>query len=450
MTSRYSAQADVSPVVDRNLFDGLLRPAADGRGRLDAYLPAPTVQSHAAMLERLAGGDLGLVWFGGTQEGVGDISIWFSRLPQEADRWSDPVQLTDDQTRSEQNPVLFVTPTGQLWLLYTAQLAGNQDTAEVRRRISSDDGLTWGPPETLFPASERGGVFIRQPVVVTSTGRWLLPIFSCARVPGEKWSGDLDTSAVMISDDEGTTWREAAVPDSTGCVHMNIVGLPDGTLLALFRSRWADFIYRSRSTDNGETWSAPVPTQLPNNNSSLQQRLLADGRIAVIYNHSSRLDATARRENLYDEIDDEGLVEPGNNSADPAEVPAPVESTDAAATPDRLLGCAASADVPGLLRRRRRNLCGRRQPGRGRRLLPDQQLPGRAEPRVFLPGRAPGARRPSRPRLHLLPADHQARSRAGQLDPRRLMTAHTQPRPVAVVTGVSSGIGAAIAQRLLD
>ena len=328
MTSRYSAQADVSPVVDRNLFDGLLRPAADGRGRLDAYLPAPTVQSHAAMLERLAGGDLGLVWFGGTQEGVGDISIWFSRLPQEADRWSDPVQLTDDQTRSEQNPVLFVTPTGQLWLLYTAQLAGNQDTAEVRRRISSDDGLTWGPPETLFPASERGGVFIRQPVVVTSTGRWLLPIFSCARVPGEKWSGDLDTSAVMISDDDGTTWREAAVPDSTGCVHMSIVGLPDGTLVALFRSRWADFIYRSRSTDNGETWSAPVPTQLPNNNSSLQQRLLADGRIAVIYNHSSRLDATARRENLYDEIDDEGLVEPGNNSADPAEVPAPVESTD--------------------------------------------------------------------------------------------------------------------------
>ena len=287
------------------------------------------MQNHAAMLERLGTGDLGLVWFGGTQEGVGDISIWFSRLPEGADRWSDPVQLSDDSSRSEQNPVLFVTPGGDLWLLYTAQLAGNQDTAEVRRRISTDDGSSWGPTETLFPATERGGVFIRQPVVVTASGRWLLPIFSCVRVPGQKWSGDHDTSAVMISDDQGGSWREVAVPDSTGCVHMNIVELPDGTLHALFRSRWADFIYQSRSSDDGDSWSVPVPTALPNNNSSIQQRLLADGRIAVIYNHASRLDATARRENLYDEIDDEGLVE-----SDPTAAPTAASAVPEAAGSD--------------------------------------------------------------------------------------------------------------------
>jgi predicted neuraminidase len=325
MTTRYAAQSGVTPVVDRDLFDGRLRPTNDDTGRQDAYLPAATLQNHAAMLERLGNGDLGLAWFGGTQEGVGDISIWFSRLPDGADRWSDPVQLTHDSSRSEQNPVLFAAPTGQLWLLYTAQLAGNQDTAEVRRRLSDDDGATWGPQETLFPATERGGVFIRQPIVVARNSRWLLPIFSCVRISGRKWSGDHDTSAVMISDDQGGTWREVAVPGSTGCVHMNIVELPDGALHALFRSRWADHIYQSRSNDDGETWSAPTPTVLPNNNSSIQQRLLADGRIAVIYNHSSRLDATARRENLYDEIDDQGLVEPDTTARPSAEPAAPVD-----------------------------------------------------------------------------------------------------------------------------
>ncbi|MFJ6653846.1 exo-alpha-sialidase [Microbacterium sp. NPDC091313] len=306
--SRYARQADVPARFDSSLLDGVVRATPDAERR-EAYLPAPAVQNHAAFLERLPGGDLGLAWFGGTQEGVSDISIWFARLAPHAAQWSQPVRVTDDPTRSEQNPVLFTAPDGALWLLYTAQRAGNQDTAEVRRRVSRDDGRTWSEVETLFPATADGGVFIRQPIVVTRSGRWLLPIFHCVSRPGHAWDGGLDTSAVMISDDAGASWREVAVPESTGCVHMSIIERADGTLHALFRSRRADAIHRSVSDDDGETWSVPVPTSLPNNNSSLQQRLLADGRIAVVYNHSSRHDARGRRESLYDEIDDEGIVE---------------------------------------------------------------------------------------------------------------------------------------------
>ncbi len=117
----------------------------------------------------------------------------------------------------------------------------------------------------------------------------------------------------MISDDQGGTWRERPVPGSTGCVHMNVHQLPDTTLLALFRSRWADAVYRSHSTDGGETWSEPVRIELPNNNSSVQYVPLADGRLALVYNHSSRADATARRASLYDEIDDEGRGRQGSD-----------------------------------------------------------------------------------------------------------------------------------------
>ena len=50
-----------------------------------------------------------------------------------------------------------------------------------------------------------------------------------------------------------------------------------------------------------------MPTELPNNNSSIQFTVLDDGRLALIYNHSQADAQTERRLSLYDEIDDEGL-----------------------------------------------------------------------------------------------------------------------------------------------
>ena len=294
--------------------DGVVK-TADGASF--AYLPAPTVQSHAANLLTLPDGRLGCVWFGGTQEGVPDISIWFSTLEPVSSQWSSPQQLSDDSTRSEQNPILFTNTDGALWLLYTAQKAGNQDTAEVRRRISLDSGRIWGAVETLFPANETGGVFVRQLPVVLPSGRLIIPIFRCITTPGEKWVGNSDDSAVMISDDAGATWTEHVLPGSLGCVHMNIQPVADGSLLALFRSRWADSIYESRSTDDGSTWSEPVPTELPNNNSSIQFVALTDGRLALVYNHSRAGEGTARRLSLYDEIDDDGLADEQGQVAEP-------------------------------------------------------------------------------------------------------------------------------------
>ena len=280
----------------------LIHACPDDPQRFEADIPAPCVQNHAANLMPLPNGDIGCVWFGGTQEGIADISIYFSRLTPNAASWTAPVKLSEDPTRSEQNPILFPAPDGKLWLLYTAQKSGNQDTAIVRYRVSEDNGFTWGPIGTLF---ERAGTFVRQPVVVLDNGDWLVPVFYCTTDPGEKWVGNNDTSAVMISADQGKTWREYEVPDSVGCVHMNIEKMPDGTLLALFRSRWADHIYSSRSIDNGRSWTAPQPIALPNNNSSIQFTRLANGHLALVFNDISSAQATERRLSLYDEIEDE-------------------------------------------------------------------------------------------------------------------------------------------------
>ena len=287
------------------IADGVIRRATDDPDRLDAFIPSPCVQNHAANLMPLANGDLGCVWFGGTQEGMSDISVYFSRLTRGATQWSPAEKLSDDPTRSEQNPVLFPAPDGTLWLMWTAQLAGNQDTALIRRRLSGDNGKSWGPIETLFPERRGRGTFIRQPIVVLDNGDWLLPVFYCHSTPGKKWNGDEDTSAVKISSDAGVTWRDVDVPGSRGCVHMCIERLTDGSLLAMYRSRWADYIYQSRSSDHGRAWSAPVATALPNNNSSIQFTCLANGHLALVFNDSSAASATERRLSLYDEIEDD-------------------------------------------------------------------------------------------------------------------------------------------------
>ena len=279
-----------------------LHPHPDDASRLISDIPSPCVQNHAANLMPLPNGDLACVWFGGSQEGKSDISIYFSRLPAGKSCWTPAVKLSDDDTRSEQNPILFPAPDGRLWLLYTAQKSGNQDTSIIRYRISEDNGQTWQPVGVLF---DKAGTFVRQPVVVLDNGNWLVPVFYCRTRPGEKWVGDDDISAVRISSDQGRSWREVDVPGSVGCVHMNIEKLSDGTLLALFRSRWADNIYSSRSSDGGNTWSEPTPTGLPNNNSSIQFTCLANGHLALVFNDISAAQATERRVSLYDEIEDD-------------------------------------------------------------------------------------------------------------------------------------------------
>ena len=279
-------------------MDGVLRRVTGDAGRQDAYLPSPCVQNHAANLARLANGDLACVWFGGTMEGMGDISIYMSRFSDGV--WSSAVRLSDDSTRSEQNPILFTAPDGRLWLIYTSQPSGNQDQAVIKARISTDDGRSFGPVFVLF---DRPGTFVRQPPLVTAAGDWLLPAFLCPSPPSGRWRGDNDSSAVLRSTDQGRSWMLHDVPESTGAVHMNILAAANG-LIALYRSRFADNILISRSAD-GLSWTPPEPTPLPNNNASIQAARLADGRLAIVFNASSAATSSERRASLYDEIDGE-------------------------------------------------------------------------------------------------------------------------------------------------
>lgn len=256
----------------------VIDPRFDGRLRADAAL-LPTLHpgdSHAATLVETPAGDLLCAWFNGPKEGEPETDIVLSRLPAGTDTWTVPERMSSDPERSEQNPLLFVTPAGEVWLLHTSNEPHDQTTSRVLRRVSRDGGSTWGSSDVLF---DRPGSFLRNPIVVSSNGDWLLPAYHC--------DSDGEASVVQLSTDQGASWTQIDIPEALGQVQMSVVELAPGELLAYYRSRAADRIHRSVSKDGGRTWSAPERTVLPNNNSAVQLLRLTDGRLVLVFNDSS-------------------------------------------------------------------------------------------------------------------------------------------------------------------
>ena len=162
-------------------------------GTIEARIPNGGYRSgHGPALLELPNGDLLCVWFAGSFEGNADVHIVCSRLEKDSEAWTEPVDVSGDPERSEQNPSLFYGPDGAAWCMYTAQLdrqAGKdnmQFTAVVRCQKSTDGGRTWGPYETVFPEE---GTFCRQPIQILSNGRWIFSNWLCTD-SAEGLSGD--------------------------------------------------------------------------------------------------------------------------------------------------------------------------------------------------------------------------------------------------------------------
>jgi predicted neuraminidase len=277
------AQAPSPPAANTvPQFDGAFRASAL-KGVEEAYLQKLFRSSHAANLIKLHNGALLCFWFSGTHEGDSNVAIVMSRLTKGSEQWSNAVEVDHQEGRSFQNPVAFQTPGGRLWLLHTSQPAGEgQVNAEVLYLTSDNAGQTWTTPRPLFT---QPGSFTRHPPILISKKVWLLPMYyTPSRTITE--GAESHYSAIKLTRDGGKNWKECRIPQSNGLVQQSVLKLRTGHFLGYFRSRYADFIYQSTS-ENGCDWAVPVPTHLPNNNSSIQLAMLRDGSLVIVFNNSS-------------------------------------------------------------------------------------------------------------------------------------------------------------------
>jgi len=261
-----------------------------------------TPSLHASTVLPLEDGRVLAAWFGGSGEGRPDVGIWMAEKGETG--FCEP-RLIAQSMLPHWNPVLYRFADGRIALFYKVGMKISYWRTMIVE--SFDGGKTFSEPRELVPGDMSGGRGpVRNKPIRLKSGRVLAPA-SCEI---GLWRCFAD-----ISDDDGRTWRKSSMIEIPGlgdyerrllawqkqCEESDVpverpADLPHGRgviqpsfwesecgVHALMRSG-EGYIYRSDSIDNGETWCAPYPTDVPNNNSGIDMTQLPDGTLLLVYN----------------------------------------------------------------------------------------------------------------------------------------------------------------------
>lgn len=182
--------------------------------------------------------------------------------------------------------------------------------------LAAHDGVgkTWAGPYDIF---SKPGSFTKNRLIESLTGEWLLPMYyadgsssqqySHIKVRGARCAVQhcVITAVVALrrpcmphslmaracTRQTSTTygagnWGNLDFTGTDYLVQPSVVRPVPGepSLTAFFRDRRAQHIYWSKSTDDGQSWSAAEKTVLPNNNAGIQATVLDNGHLAMVYN----------------------------------------------------------------------------------------------------------------------------------------------------------------------
>jgi len=273
-------------------MDNVVRRNREGAKRLSAVIDPPAASSHASSLLALPNGDVLLAFFSGEGEGGDGVGIAVSKLKHGETKWSEAKFVSKMKGRSNQNPVLFrnnakndENDSNHVRIVHASEVSfQGQGTSDMRSLYSTDGGETWSKPEIV---DHQNGAFPKNSVIRALNGDLLLPMYY---TPSGFFDHATQYSMLQKSSDLGKSWKPLVeFPGTRGnLVQPTVVRLNNNDLLSFFRSRTADFIWASRSTDDGKTWSDPKPTKFPNNNAGIQMIKLRNTKqdiLVLVFNN---------------------------------------------------------------------------------------------------------------------------------------------------------------------
>jgi predicted neuraminidase len=233
---------------------------------------------HASTMCQLPDGSFVAAWYASREsEGSEDQVIMGCRRDYSEDIWKEAEVWVNVPGRAAGNPVLFVGPDGNLWLMAPANYGEwCRGGTRLFYKRSFDGGKTW---EDLELFTEATGVLIKnKPIHLQKENVWLLPAYYEAtgspcffRIKNSEEFAPL-VGVNEISPDVQENLRQPTV-----------VELSNGLLMAYMRSGHQR-IYQTLSFDRGKTWSKGEPTELPNPNAGIDMVRLHSGSLALAYN----------------------------------------------------------------------------------------------------------------------------------------------------------------------
>jgi predicted neuraminidase len=249
---------------------------------------SPTPASHASTIIETTQG-LVAAWFGGKRERAPDVGIWLAR--HDGNRWSAPERVATGRMRDGTpcpcwNPVLFQPRGGPLMLFFKAGAREPEWWGEVQ--TSTNGGQTWSAPRRLpdgilGPIKNKPVQLADGPIISPSSTEAFRQEPNSKRV--DFWQAHLE-----LSTDGGQAWTKVgplADPGKANVIQPTVLVHDDGRVQILCRSL-VGRIQEAWSSDQGRTWSAIAPTELPNPDSGIDAVKLKDGRFLLVYNHSDK------------------------------------------------------------------------------------------------------------------------------------------------------------------